>query len=121
MLSCDQSHPRLDVFGEILTSSCPRPFLGSRVSSVFLSCSKDTFDENIASGLFGLTMPSWSFVKNITAGMPLFLYNLSEKRFYGVFEAVRFYWRLSLPSFSRLWAHQPCPCTSQGLDRPLLF
>ena len=39
-------------------------------------------------GLFGLTQQSWSFVKNVTPGMPLFLYNLSEKRFHGVFEAV---------------------------------
>jgi hypothetical protein len=40
-------------------------------------------------GLFGLTQGSWSFVKRITPGMPLFLYNLTERRFHGVFEAVR--------------------------------
>ena len=39
-------------------------------------------------GLFGLTQQSWSFVKDIKPGMPLFLYNLSEKKFQGVFEAV---------------------------------
>jgi hypothetical protein len=50
--------------------------------------SRDTFDENMQNGLFGLTQPSWPFVKRITPGMPLFLYNLTEKRFHGVFEAV---------------------------------
>jgi hypothetical protein len=39
-------------------------------------------------GLFGLTAHSWRIVNRITPGMPLFLYNLNERRFHGVFEAV---------------------------------
>ena len=54
----------------------------------FSSRSRDTYDERMRNGLFGLTQQSWSFVKDIKPGMPLFLYNLSEKRFQGVFEAV---------------------------------
>ena len=48
-----------------------------------------TFDDTMRNGLFGLTQQSWSFVKDIQPGMPLFLYNLTERRFHGVFEAVR--------------------------------
>ena len=54
----------------------------------FFSRSRDTYDERMRNGLFGLTQQSWSFVKDIKPGMPLFLYNLSEKKFQGVFEAV---------------------------------
>ena len=54
----------------------------------FSSRSRDTYDERMRNGLFGLTQQSWSFVKDIKPGMPLFLYNLSEKKFQGVFEAV---------------------------------
>lgn len=67
--------------------------------------SRDTFDENMQNGLFGLTQQSWSFVKNITPGMPLFLYNLSERLFYGVFEAVS-------------WEAYPPPGVD-GISRPL--
>lgn len=52
-------------------------------------------------GLFGLAQQSWSFVKHVTPGMPLFLYNLSERRFHGVFEAVS---RSStVPCMNREW------------------
>ena len=54
-------------------------------------------------GLFGLTQQSWSFVKDIKPGMPLFLYNLSEKKFQGVFEAV------STHPMHRARAPAPCP------------
>ena len=54
----------------------------------FSSRSRDTYDERMRNGLFGLTQQSWSFVKDIKPGMPLFPYNLSEKKFQGVFEAV---------------------------------
>ena len=63
-----------------LTAPPPPPTIFTR--------SRDTYDERMRNGLFGLTQQSWSFVKDIKPGMPLFLYNLSEKRFQGVFEAV---------------------------------
>lgn len=40
-------------------------------------------------GLFSMTQESWSIVKDVRPGMPLFLYDASERRIHGVFEAVR--------------------------------
>lgn len=40
-------------------------------------------------GLFSMTQESWSIVKDVRPGMPLFLYDTSERRIHGVFEAVR--------------------------------
>lgn len=40
-------------------------------------------------GLFSMTQESWSIVKDLRPGMPLFLYDTSERRIHGVFEAVR--------------------------------
>ena len=83
---------------DVASRSCARTEIclsaPPRFSSFYLLSSyrsRDTFDEHTQNGLFGLTQQSWSFVKDITPGMPLFLYNLSEKRFHGVFEAVS--WR----------------------------
>ncbi|EEH55890.1 uncharacterized protein MICPUCDRAFT_47799, partial [Micromonas pusilla CCMP1545] len=57
------------------------------LGGVIFICSRETYDDTTRAGLFGLTQGSWSFVKRITPGMPLFLYNLTERRFHGVFEA----------------------------------
>jgi hypothetical protein len=43
----------------------------------------------VRDGLFSMTQASWSFVKEVRPGMPLFLYDTSERRIHGVFEAVR--------------------------------
>lgn len=69
-----------------------RPLLTSlrppTTRSLSRSRSNETFGENMQTGLFGLTAHSWRIVNRITPGMPLFLYNLNERRFHGVFEAV---------------------------------
>ena len=71
---------RIDPKTRLTLTAPPPPTIFTR--------SRDTYDERMRNGLFGLTQQSWSFVKDIKPGMPLFLYNLSEKRFQGVFEAV---------------------------------
>ena len=50
-------------------------------------CNNETFDENIARGVFGLVARWQLVVKEIKPGLPLFLYNYSNKEMHGGFVA----------------------------------
>lgn len=57
------------------------------LGSVIFLCSDDTLEEHLQRQLLGLTRNCLSLVQRVRPGMPLFLYNLSDKNLYGVFEA----------------------------------
>ncbi|KAJ4976807.1 hypothetical protein NE237_001913 [Protea cynaroides] len=56
-------------------------------SGVIFGCKNYTIKECLSQKLFGLPELHFSYVKNIKPGMPLFLFNYSDRRLHGIFEA----------------------------------
>ena len=52
-------------------------------------CSEETLEDNLRRGLVGMTRSCLTLVERVKPGLPLFLFNLTNKRLYGVLEAVR--------------------------------
>ncbi|XP_043688220.1 uncharacterized protein LOC122639428 isoform X2 [Telopea speciosissima] len=57
------------------------------LSAVIFGCKNYTINECLSQKLFGLPILHFSYVKNIVPGMPLFLFNYSDRRLHGIFEA----------------------------------
>lgn len=56
----------------------------------FNSCrSNDTFGENLERKLVGATRTCLPLVKRVRSGLPIYMFNISDKKLYGTFEAVR--------------------------------
>ncbi|KAK9059344.1 hypothetical protein SSX86_021964 [Deinandra increscens subsp. villosa] len=60
------------------------------VGGYIFVCNNDTMQENLQRELFGLPPRYRDSVRQITPGLPLFLYNYSTHQLHGVFEAVSF-------------------------------
>ncbi|XP_074280764.1 uncharacterized protein LOC141605770 [Silene latifolia] len=58
------------------------------LASVIFACKKSTFRECISKQLFGLPGAHFAYVQNVTVGMPLFLFNCTDRKLFGIFEAV---------------------------------
>lgn len=61
--------------------------LGEDLCGVIFGTTKDTINECIDGKLFGLPRSHYRYVKNINDGMPLFLFNYTDKLLHGIFEA----------------------------------
>ncbi|XP_020080324.1 kelch-like protein 20 [Ananas comosus] len=57
------------------------------LGGVIFGCSIHTMSECLSKQLFGLPSNHSPYVKNIEPGLPLFLFNYSDKKLHGVFEA----------------------------------
>uniref|UniRef100_A0A061S5R2 Beta-kelch repeat type development cell death kelch kelch-type beta n=1 Tax=Tetraselmis sp. GSL018 TaxID=582737 RepID=A0A061S5R2_9CHLO len=62
--------------------------LGIELGGVIFGCTDSTIEECLRSGIFGLPEHHFCYVKNITTGMPIFLFNYSTRKLHGIFEAV---------------------------------
>ncbi|KAK9831297.1 hypothetical protein WJX74_010943 [Apatococcus lobatus] len=62
--------------------------LGLDLGGVIFGCSVETFHECVEGLIFGLPRPHMCYVQNIRPGMPVFLFNYSERRMYGIYRAV---------------------------------
>ena len=60
------------------------------VGGYIFVCNNDTMAENLKRELFGLPPRYRDSVRQITPGLPLFLYNYSTHQLHGVFEAASF-------------------------------
>jgi hypothetical protein len=69
------------------SESLPR---NETVGGYIFVCNNDTMDENLKRQLFGLPPRYRDSVRQITPGLPLFLYNYSTHQLHGVFEAASF-------------------------------
>nr|XP_016436437.1 PREDICTED: uncharacterized protein LOC107762580 [Nicotiana tabacum] len=58
-----------------------------KLGGVIFGCTNDTMKECLCKQLFGLPAKHFSYVKNIDPGLPLFLFNYSNKELHGIFEA----------------------------------
>ncbi|GMI73413.1 hypothetical protein HRI_001010600 [Hibiscus trionum] len=60
------------------------------LAGVIFGCKHSTFGECLSKQLFGLPSGHYSYVKNIEPGLPLFLFNYSDRKLHGIFEAASF-------------------------------
>nr|GLL24374.1 uncharacterized protein LOC109159049 [Ipomoea trifida] len=58
-----------------------------QLGGVIFGCKNDTIKECLLKQLFGLPFQHFSYVKNIVPGLPLFLFNYSDRKLNGIFEA----------------------------------
>ncbi|KAK9168025.1 hypothetical protein Syun_000165 [Stephania yunnanensis] len=58
-----------------------------KLAAVILGCSNETFEECHSKRIFGLPAFHYSYVRNIVPGMPLFLFNYTDRRLHGIYEA----------------------------------
>ncbi|KAK8518186.1 hypothetical protein V6N13_027665 [Hibiscus sabdariffa] len=59
----------------------------NQLGGVIFGCKNATYKECLYKQLFGLPAQHFSYVKNIDPGLPLFLFNYSERKLHGIFEA----------------------------------
>ncbi|KAL6607774.1 hypothetical protein ACP70R_040837 [Stipagrostis hirtigluma subsp. patula] len=59
----------------------------NQLGGVIFGCKHDTIQECFRKQLFGLPSVHYSYVRNIKPGLPLFLFNYSDRMLHGLFEA----------------------------------
>ncbi|KAL5720897.1 hypothetical protein ACHQM5_013525 [Ranunculus cassubicifolius] len=64
-----------------------RKLIKADLGGVIFGCTHDTMKECLANQIFGLPGQHMSYVQNIEPGLPLFLFNYSDRKLYGIFEA----------------------------------
>ncbi|KAK4803952.1 hypothetical protein SAY86_003769 [Trapa natans] len=89
------------------SESLPR---NETVGGYIFVCNNDTMQENLQRQLFGLPPRYRDSVRQITPGLPLFLYNYSTHQLHGVFEAASFGGANIDPS---AWEDKKCPGESR--------
>ncbi|XP_039050481.1 kelch-like protein 1 isoform X2 [Hibiscus syriacus] len=72
---------------EANTSVVSRNLRKNQLGGVIFGCKNATYKECLFKQLFGLPAQHFSYVKNIDPGLPLFLFNYSERKLHGIFEA----------------------------------
>ncbi|TMW90343.1 hypothetical protein EJD97_015878 [Solanum chilense] len=68
-------------------STSARNLRKSDLGSVIFGCKHLTYKECMFKQLFGLPASHFSYVKNISIGLTLFLFNYSDRTLHGIFEA----------------------------------
>ncbi|KAG8084880.1 hypothetical protein GUJ93_ZPchr0010g7894 [Zizania palustris] len=59
----------------------------NQLGGVIFGCKHNTIQECLEKRLFGLPSIHYSYVRNVKPGLPLFLFNYSDRRLHGIFEA----------------------------------
>lgn len=59
----------------------------SQLGGVIFGCTNKTIRECLSKQLFGLPVLHFSYVQNVDSGLPLFLFNYSDKKLHGIYEA----------------------------------
>ncbi|KAK4770698.1 hypothetical protein SAY87_031230 [Trapa incisa] len=80
------------------------------VGGYIFVCNNETMEENLKRQLFGLPPRYRDSVRQITPGLPLFLYNYSTHQLYGIFEAASFGGSNIDPT---AWEDKKCPGESR--------
>ncbi|KAM7275342.1 hypothetical protein ACFE04_017208 [Oxalis oulophora] len=77
-----------ETFQKLTVSATARNLRKSDLGGVIFGCKDNTIKECYDKQLFGLPASHYSYVKNVCAGLPLFLFNYSDRQLHGIFEAV---------------------------------
>ncbi|KAJ1261904.1 hypothetical protein BS78_09G064700 [Paspalum vaginatum] len=76
-------HPNSQSVVQLQIRNLPEKQLGA----VVFGCKPETIEECFTKQLLGLPAIHYSYVKNVKPGMPLFLFNYTDRRLHGIFEA----------------------------------
>ncbi|XP_019244682.1 PREDICTED: uncharacterized protein LOC109224586 [Nicotiana attenuata] len=68
-------------------SASARNLRKAELGAVIFGCTHATHKECLLKQLFGLPEPHFSYVKKISMGLTLFLFNYSDRKLHGIFEA----------------------------------
>ncbi|KAG2595484.1 hypothetical protein PVAP13_5KG077900 [Panicum virgatum] len=68
-------------------SNAARNLRDDELGGVIFGCKNNTMNECLSKQLFGLPSGHFTYVKNVKPGMPLFLFNYSDRKMHGIFEA----------------------------------
>ncbi|KAI3458484.1 hypothetical protein Pfo_015147 [Paulownia fortunei] len=72
-----------------VNSSPPaRNLTKNELGAVIFGCKHHTITECLHEQMFGLPAAHYSYVKNVSPGLALFLFNYSDRKLHGIFEAV---------------------------------
>ncbi|KZV17153.1 ring canal kelch [Dorcoceras hygrometricum] len=107
----------------------------NQLGGVVFGCTNNTKNECITKKLFGLPAQHFSYVKNIEPGLPLFLFNYSERKLYGIYEAVSsgkmyidsYGWtsdgseRTRYPAQVQVRMRLECQALSENLFKPIII
>nr|XP_010921050.1 actin-binding protein IPP [Elaeis guineensis]XP_010921051.1 actin-binding protein IPP [Elaeis guineensis] len=69
------------------SSTTARNLRKSDLGGVIFGCTHNTMKECLSNQLFGLPSLHFSYVKNIEPGLPLFLFNYTDRKMHGIYEA----------------------------------
>ncbi|XXG39840.1 hypothetical protein AAC387_Pa01g0698 [Persea americana] len=69
------------------SSTSARNLRKSDLGGVIFGCKHQTMAECLSNQLFGLPGAHFSYVRNIEPGLPLFLFNYSDRKLHGIFES----------------------------------
>ncbi|KAK8969000.1 hypothetical protein KSP40_PGU005683 [Platanthera guangdongensis] len=69
--------------GHISSRNLPKNDLGGAI----FGCKHSTMEECLTKQLFGLPSSHFSYVRNIEPGLPIFLFNYSDRKLHGLYEA----------------------------------
>ncbi|MCD9644360.1 hypothetical protein HAX54_032547 [Datura stramonium] len=64
-----------------------RNLRGSQLGGIIFGCTNNTMKECLSKQLFGLPVQHFSYVQNVDPGLPLFLFNYTDRKLYGIYEA----------------------------------
>nr|XP_011466439.1 PREDICTED: uncharacterized protein LOC101308982 [Fragaria vesca subsp. vesca] len=106
----------------------------NKLGAVIFGCKHSTMNECLSKQLFGLPAPHFVYVRNVTPGLPLFLFNYSDRKLYGIFEATSHGqmnidpngWtadgsgRTKFPAQVRVCVRMECPPLLESRYKPIL-
>ncbi|KAF5759554.1 putative development/cell death domain-containing protein [Helianthus annuus] len=90
------------------SSRTTRGLWKDQFGGVIFGCKKTTINECLYKNLFGLPSSHFAYVKKIKPGLPVFLFNYTDRTLLGIFEAVS----------SGQMNIDPCAWTSEGYKTP---
>ncbi|KAJ4704334.1 Kelch-like protein [Melia azedarach] len=73
--------------GERNTHASARNLQKSDLGGVIFGCKNNTINECLSKQLFGLPSQHFLYVRKIDPGLPLFLFNYSDRKLHGIFES----------------------------------
>ncbi|PKU65207.1 uncharacterized protein LOC110101179 [Dendrobium catenatum] len=68
-------------------SSSFRGLHKDELGGAIFMCKDNTMPECLSKQLFGLPPPHFSYVRNISPGLPIFLFNCTDKKLHGIYES----------------------------------
>ncbi|MCL7032237.1 hypothetical protein MKW94_018324 [Papaver nudicaule] len=82
--------PSMETFQRNPCANCSvtaRNLRTNDLGGVILGCTRHTIKECLSNQLFGLPAGHFAYVKKIRPGLPLFLFNYSDRQLHGIYEA----------------------------------